>query len=40
MIYRLAEIRDWEAAQASGYFVSVDLTGLWCMNPSVDLDTR
>ena len=26
MIYRLAGTSDWEAAQASGYFVSADLT--------------
>ena len=25
MIYRIAETRDWEAAQASGYFASADL---------------
>ena len=25
MIYRIAETRDWEAAQASGYFASPDL---------------
>jgi uncharacterized protein (DUF952 family) len=25
MIYRIADIRDWEAAQASGYFASADL---------------
>lgn len=26
MIYRIAETRDWEAAQASGSFASADLT--------------
>jgi uncharacterized protein (DUF952 family) len=26
MLYRIAEMRDWEAAQASGYFASADLT--------------
>ena len=26
MMYRIAEMRDWEAAQASGYFASADLT--------------
>src|SRR2546422_11699146 len=26
MFYRIAETRDWEAAQASGYFASADLT--------------
>ena len=25
MIYRIADMRDWEAAQASGYFASADL---------------
>ena len=25
MIYRIADLRDWEAAQASGYFASADL---------------
>ena len=25
MIYRITETRDWEAAQASGYFASADL---------------
>jgi uncharacterized protein (DUF952 family) len=25
MIYRIAETRDWEAAQVSGYFASADL---------------
>lgn len=25
MIYRIAETHDWEAAQASGYFASLDL---------------
>ena len=26
MLYRIAEMRDWEAAQASGSFASADLT--------------
>ena len=26
MIYRIADTRDWEAAHASGYFASADLT--------------
>jgi len=26
MLYRIAEMRDWEAAQASGYFASAGLT--------------
>jgi len=26
MIYRIADTQDWEAAQASGYFASADLT--------------
>ena len=26
MLYRIAEMRDWEAAQTSGYFASADLT--------------